>query len=49
MFIFERERVSMSRRGAEREGDRIQSRLQAPTVSTEPNAGLEPTEREIMT
>ena len=40
----------MSRGGAEREGDtesEAGSRLQA--VSTEPDAGLEPTNREIMT
>ena len=40
----------MSREGAEREGDtetEAGSRLRA--VSTEPNAGLEPTECEIMT
>ena len=51
MFIFERERErqSVSRRGTER-GDtesKAGSRLRA--VSTEPNAGLEPTNREIMT
>ena len=40
----------MSRGGAEREGDtesEAGSRLQA--ASTEPDAGLEPTNREIMT
>ena len=40
----------MSRGGAEREGDtesKAGSRL--PAVSTEPDAGLEPTDREIMT
>ena len=49
MFYFwETERQNMSRGGAEREGDsRIQSRLWA--VSTEPNVGLELTNREIMT
>ena len=52
MFIFlrERERVSVSRGGAEREGDtesKAGSRLQAD--SREPDAGLEPTNREIMT
>ena len=50
LFIFERERQSVSGGGAEREGD-IESkagcRLRA--VSTEPNAGLEPTNREIVT
>ena len=46
----ERERQSMSWGGEEREGDpefEAGSRLRA--VSTEPNAGLEPTNREIMT
>ena len=48
MFIFEREServsVSMSRGGAaEREGDRIRSRLQTSRLSTQPDAGLEPT------
>ena len=48
MFIFERERASKG--GAEREGDtesEAGSRLRA--VSTEPDAGLELTDREIMT
>ena len=52
MFIYfwDRERHSMSREGAEREGDtecEAGSRLWA--VSTEPNAGLELTNCEIMT
>ena len=52
MFIiyFERERQSVSRGGAEREGDTESeegSRLRA--VRTEPDAGLEPTNHEIMT
>ena len=52
MFIFERERerLSTSGGGAEREGDtetKAGSRLRA--VSTGPEAGLEPTNREIMT
>ena len=50
LFIFERERQSMNGGGSEREGDRESeagSRLGA--VSTEPEAGLEPTSREIMT
>ena len=50
MFIFERERQSMSRGGAEGEGDtepEAGSRLRA--VSTEPDTGLEPTNREITT
>ena len=48
MFIFERDRES--RGGAEREGDtesKAGSRLRA--VCTEPYAGLELTNREIMT
>ena len=48
MFIFERQ--SMSGVGAEREGDtesKAGSRLQA--VSTEPDVGLEPMNREITT
>ena len=40
-----RERETMSREGAERE--RILSRLH--TISTEPNMGLELTDREIVT
>ena len=54
MFIFEREKqrqsMRVSRRGAEREGDtesEAGSRLQA--VSTEPDVGLELTDRDIMT
>ena len=46
----ERERQSTSRGGAEREGDtesEAGSRLWA--VSPEPDAGLEPTDREMMT
>ena len=43
----ETERESVSRGGAEREGNRIWSRLQA--VSTEPDAGLELTSSEIVT
>ena len=47
LFIFERERKKANRGGAEREGDRIPSRLHA--VSTEPDAGLEFMNHEIMT
>ena len=56
MFIFERERErerereSMSGKGAKREGDtecKAGSRVRA--VSTEPDAGLELTNHEIMT
>ena len=46
----EKERQSMSRGGSEREGDtdsEAGSKLQA--VSTEPNVGLELTNREIVT
>ena len=49
-FLKERERQSMSRGGTERERDtelEAGSRLYA--VSTEPEVGLEPTNREIMT
>ena len=49
-FLRDRKRQSMSREGAEREGDtesKAGSRLRA--VSTEPDAGLEPTNQEIMT
>ena len=48
MFIFERQ--SVGRGGAERDGDtesEAGSRLRA--VSTEPDAGLELTDREILT
>ena len=50
MFIFERQRQSTSRGGIEREGNiesEAGSRLRA--VSTEPDVGLELTNREIMT
>ena len=50
MFIFKREIQSMRGGGAEREGDtetEAGSRLRA--VSTEPDAGLELTDREIVT
>ena len=50
LFIFERERESMSGGGAQREGDtesEAVSRLRA--VSTEPHVGLDLTDREIMT
>ena len=49
-YLLMRERWSASGGGAEREGDtesETGSRLQA--VSTEPDAGLEPTNREFMT
>ena len=49
-ILFLRERQSTSGGGAEREGDtgfEAGSRLRA--VNTEPDAGLEPTNREIMT
>ena len=50
MLIFERERHSTSRGGAKGEGEtesKAGSRLRA--VSTEPDAGLELTNRKIMT
>ena len=50
MFLFERERQSASRGGAERAGDtecEADSRLRA--VSTEPDPGLKLTNREIVT
>ena len=54
MFIyFERERACMSRGEAEREGERERERERIPsgfcTASTEPDMGLEPMNREIMT
>ena len=50
MFIFERDRQSMSGGGAEREGDtesKLGSRLWA--ASTEPDAGLKLMDYEIIT
>ena len=50
LYLRDRQRQSVSRGGAEKEGDtesEAGSRLRA--VSTEPEAGLEPTNREIMT
>ena len=48
IFIFKRENMCVHVGGrAETERDRILSRLHA--ASTEPNAGLNPTNREIMT
>ena len=47
MFIyFERERESKQRKGREKEREKIPSRLRA--VCTEPNAGLSPTNCEIV-
>ena len=46
-FFFLFERQSVGRGGAEREGERIPSRLRI--VSAEPDVGLEPTNCEIMT
>ena len=43
----ERERESKEERGRKRGRERIQTRLCA--VSTEPNAGLDPTNHEIVT
>ena len=50
VYLFLRQRHSMNRGGAEREGDiesEIGSRLRA--ISPEPHAGLELTDREIVT
>ena len=47
LFIFERERESASREGAEEDRVRTPSRLH--TVSGEPDAGLKPMNCEIMT
>ena len=50
MFMYERERQRVSRRGAGREGDtepEADPRLQA--ISAELDTGLEPTNCEIMT
>ena len=47
MFVFERERQRESKRGRGGEGQRLRSRLCAD--STEPDEGLELTNREIMT
>ena len=50
VYFRERERHSMSGGGAEREGDTdSQAGFGLRAVSTEPDAGLEPTNREIMT
>ena len=46
----ERERQSASRGGAEREGDtESEAGSWLPAVSAEPDAGLKPVNREIMT
>ena len=50
MFLFLRERQSVSGGGAEREGDtESQAGSRLPAVSMEPDAGLELVNREIMT
>ena len=50
MFIIERQRKSTSWGGAEREGDtESEAGPRLGAVSTEPDAGLELTNREIMT
>ena len=56
MFVTERERQSMSGEGTERERKRERKReteskagSRLPEVSTEPDAGLEPANREITT
>ena len=44
IFVRHRERQSMSRRGAERDRDtESEAGSRLPAVSTEPDAGLEPT------
>ena len=49
MFIFQRERERVSGQGAEREGDtESEAGFRLRAVSTEPDAGLEPTNHEIM-
>ena len=47
LYLFERDRRGVSRGGAEREGERIRSKLHA--ASRDPDAGLELTDCEIMT
>ena len=50
MFIILRERQSVSGGGAESEGDtESEAGPRLPAASTEPDAGLEPTNREITT
>ena len=50
MFIFEREREHEQERGRETEGDtESEAGFRLRAVSTEPEVGLEPTNREIMT
>ena len=48
LFLRERQRQSASRGGVEREGDtESEAGSRLPAVSTEPDAGLELTDREI--
>ena len=49
LFLRQRETEHEWGRGRERGRHRIRSRLQAPAVNTEPDAGFELTNREIMT
>ena len=50
LFIFARKRGSVSRGGAEREeGTESEAGSRLRVVSTDPDAGLEPTNCEIMT
>ena len=50
MFIFERERQSMSGGGTEREGDtESEAGSRLPAVNTEPDVGLKLMSCEIMT
>ena len=49
-FLRERERQSVNREGAEREGDtESETGSKLPAVSTEPDAGLKLVNHEIMT
>ena len=50
VYLFLRERQSVSRGGAEREGDtESEAGPRLPAVSTEPHTGLKLTNREIVT
>ena len=50
VYLFLRERDGVSRGGAEKEGDtESEAGFRLGAVSAEPNAGLEPTDGEIMT
>ena len=50
IYLFLRQRESMNRGGLEKEGDtESETGFRLRAVSTEPDAGLEPMDREIMT